>query len=166
MKYNLKEIFEQQIQLDTHIHQNKKVTYQLVYEHLKLALIVELAELANEVRSFKFWSHKQSSPDNIVLEEYVDGIHFITSICIHFNLDDYVFELPNNILAEKDKKTLTRKFTQLLTEVADINNSTTAKAWYQEYLMFGFILGFKIEQILDAYITKNLVNHKRQDENY
>ena len=51
---NLSEIFDQQIELDKHIHSNHHLSYDDIFEELKLALAVELGELANEVRCFKF----------------------------------------------------------------------------------------------------------------
>ena len=46
-----------------------------------MALLVE-RELANETRSFKFWSTKGPSANEIILEEYVDSIHFLLSLLI------------------------------------------------------------------------------------
>jgi dimeric dUTPase (all-alpha-NTP-PPase superfamily) len=54
MQLNLKEIIETQIILDRAIQAKHNVSYEKVLEELKLALFVELGELANEVRSFKF----------------------------------------------------------------------------------------------------------------
>jgi len=51
---DLNDIALMQKELDEQIHHNHNVTYELVIDELKLALNVELAELANEVRSFKF----------------------------------------------------------------------------------------------------------------
>ncbi|GHU29938.1 hypothetical protein FACS1894152_8260 [Bacilli bacterium] len=53
MRIDLKDIIETQRILDKSIHSNHHVSYDVVYPELKLALFVELAELANEVRSFK-----------------------------------------------------------------------------------------------------------------
>jgi dimeric dUTPase (all-alpha-NTP-PPase superfamily) len=54
MLVDLKDIFEMQKQLDSNIHNNRNVNYQMIIEEIKLALLVELGELANEVRCFKF----------------------------------------------------------------------------------------------------------------
>jgi dimeric dUTPase (all-alpha-NTP-PPase superfamily) len=54
MEINLKDIIESQIILDETIQNKHGTTYAKVMEELKLALFVELGELANEVRSFKF----------------------------------------------------------------------------------------------------------------
>jgi dimeric dUTPase (all-alpha-NTP-PPase superfamily) len=54
MLINVNDILELQAKLDTTIQNKHHVNYQSVYDELKLALLVELGELANEVRSFKF----------------------------------------------------------------------------------------------------------------
>lgn len=45
-----------------------------------LALQVEVSELANETRCFKHWSRKGASEKSIILEEYVDVLHFFLSL--------------------------------------------------------------------------------------
>ncbi len=45
-----------------------------------LALTIELAELANETRCFKYWSSKGPSEREVILEEFVDSIHFLLSL--------------------------------------------------------------------------------------
>jgi dimeric dUTPase (all-alpha-NTP-PPase superfamily) len=54
IKIDLSEIFDQQVKLDKHIQSNHNLRYEDVLEELKLALAVEMGELANEVRCFKF----------------------------------------------------------------------------------------------------------------
>ena len=62
MKINLNALFERQRKFDEFIHKKHQLTYKKVFMETKLALFVELAELANEVKSFKFWSIKGSGP--------------------------------------------------------------------------------------------------------
>lgn len=54
MKINLSTLFKQQEKFDKYIHKKYKLSYKRVYNEIKLALFVELAELANEIKSFKF----------------------------------------------------------------------------------------------------------------
>ena len=70
IKIDLSEIFDQQIKLDKHIQSNHNLRYEDIFEELKLALAVEMGELANEVRCFKFWSFKLPSEKSVILEEY------------------------------------------------------------------------------------------------
>jgi dimeric dUTPase (all-alpha-NTP-PPase superfamily) len=121
MLVDLTDIFEMQIKLDRNIHQNHGVTYQIVIEEIKLALLVELGELANEVRCFKFWSNKTSSDKQTILEEYVDGIHFLTSMCLREHIPGK-FEITN-IHHVDDKKQITKLFNNLL-DLSKILNTT------------------------------------------
>ena len=73
MKINLNALFERQRKFDEFIHKKHQLTYKKVFMETKLALFVELAELANEVKSFKFWSIKGSGPKEKILEEYLSG---------------------------------------------------------------------------------------------
>lgn len=57
----LKELFEMQKKLDEHIIEEKGLEGQDLLPKKILALQVELGELANEWRGFKFWSEDQES---------------------------------------------------------------------------------------------------------
>lgn len=165
MKIDLTKLFDKQRELDKEIHAKHHVSYRTINRELKLALLVELGELANEIRSFKFWSTKGPSPRNVILEEYVDGIHFITSICIRFIVSPK-FEIKRFLNKYKDKKEVTKAFVWLFRKTCNINTAWKARAWYMNYLKFGFRLGFSMEEILKAYEKKNQENHDRQDNNY
>jgi dimeric dUTPase (all-alpha-NTP-PPase superfamily) len=133
-------------------------------EELKLALFVELGELANEVRSFKFWSIKPSSERQVILEEYVDGIHFICSLCIA-NKVKAEFSLPDNI-GLLEKKDLTIAFNKLFSRMSLLNDPNGIHEWFRDYLILGYQLGFTYNDIYQAYFKKNQINFQRQKENY
>lgn len=164
MKINLTNLFKQQLKLDKHIHSQHNVNYAKIHTELKLALIVELAETANEIRSFKFWSNKPMSTKDIVLEEYVDGIHFITSLCIYYKVKP-IFNVAKQVRF-KSKREITKSFISLLNNAALIDSPSKAKMWYSKYLTFGLKMGFSITEILKSYDAKNKINHQRQDNNY
>ena len=66
----------------------KNMTYnRKIVKRKMLALLVEIGELANETRCFKYWSNKPASEREVILEEYVDGLHFILSIGIDLGID-------------------------------------------------------------------------------
>ncbi len=165
MRIDLTKIFDQQCELDKEIHAKHNVAYRTITRELKLALLVELAELANEIRSFKFWSNKGPSARETILEEYVDGIHFITSICIRYFVSPK-FEVKRYLKKYQDKTEITKAFVWLFRKTCNINTSWKARCWYMNYLKFGFRLGFSMEEIVNAYEKKNQVNHDRQKNNY
>ena len=53
----LSQLFTMQRELDSFIQKNREANTD-VFQEKGLALLVEFAELANETRSFKFWSTK------------------------------------------------------------------------------------------------------------
>lgn len=165
MKIDLTKVFDKQRELDKEIHAKHHVSYRTINRELKLALLVELGELANEIRSFKFWSQKQPSPKEKILEEYVDGIHFITSICIRYIVSPK-FEVKRYLNKYQSPKEITKAFVWLFRKTCNINTAWKARYWYMNYLKFGFRLGFSMEEILNAYEKKNKVNHNRQKNNY
>lgn len=157
-------IFNKQKELDQYIQNHHQVTYELVFNKLRLALAVELGELANEVRCFKFWSYKERSKKEVVIEEYVDGIHFITSLCIAKKIEP-IIKVPSVSLTN-DKDELTQLFNDLFGSLYKLSSAREIKIWYGKYLALGEALGFSLQEIVSAYIDKNNVNHQRQDSHY
>ena len=86
---NIEELYELQKELDTVIVNNYCKRNDLpiglanqsdfLTERL-LALSVEVGELANKTRSFKYWSIKSSEPREEVMEELVDVLFFWLSV--------------------------------------------------------------------------------------
>ena len=164
-KHPLEIIFQEQKILDAHIHKNHNITYKKVMNERIVALATELAELANEVRCFKFWSYKKASEDSIILEEYADGIHFITSLAIALKMK------PSDIKVTKAKKNLDRKylskrFKDLFATLNNVETKSGISKWYTNYLILGQELGFSIQKIIKAYLEKCKINHQRQDNKY
>lgn len=164
MLIDLTDIFQMQIKLDNDIHTKHGVSYHSVIQEIKLALLVELGELANEIRSFKFWSTKLPSEKKVILEEYVDGIHFLTSMCIREKISGQ-FEIPN-IKPIHDKLAITKFFNNLFDLSNKLDTPSDIIHWYQKYLELGYLLGFDVNDIKNAYHLKNQINIDRQLNNY
>jgi len=77
---NVKELLEKQKNLDDFILKEININYKDRLNSSILALVVEIGEMANEIRSHKYWSKKAPSPKEVVLDEFVDCLHFILSI--------------------------------------------------------------------------------------
>ncbi|WP_440896067.1 dUTP diphosphatase [Amphibacillus sp. Q70] len=160
---NWKPLFEMQQQLDQYIQSNHQVTSDQLFERKILALFVELGELANETRCFKFWSVKEPSPREVILEEYVDGIHFILSLGL-----DAEFQL-DEVKHQPYTGDLTGLFNQLYRAIdyyRDDRTEITYLTVFGLFLTLGKELGFTDQEIQSAYFEKNKVNFKRQDEQY
>lgn len=78
----LSELYELQNELDKYIlkKKNKQLTSKQLLTDTLLALQVEVSELANATRVFKHWSNKAPEPKEIIIDEYVDILHFFLSI--------------------------------------------------------------------------------------
>ncbi|MCZ0704468.1 dimeric dUTPase (all-alpha-NTP-PPase superfamily) [Natronobacillus azotifigens] len=163
---NWTQLFTMQQKLDQYIQNNHGVKATDLFDKKILALLVELGELANETRCFKFWSHKKASEQQVILEEYVDGLHFILSIGID---QSYQREEIEASTVKVDAKETTEAFNDLFDSViAFKQNSTEANylALFQSFLFLGVKLGFSETDIQKAYLSKNEVNFTRQDSNY
>lgn len=156
-------LFTMQRELDAYIQSNQDVKKD-VFQEKGLALLVELAELANETRCFKFWSTKGPSEKEIILEEYVDSIHFILSLGIEKDLD-VLEEWPTG---EIDGE-LTELFLKTVAAVQKFISETTMENYKDVWIHYGSIamkLGFSYKEIIKAYIDKNEENYRRQQTGY
>jgi dimeric dUTPase (all-alpha-NTP-PPase superfamily) len=159
----LTKLFIMQHELDSFIQNTRKAESD-VFREKGLALLVELAELANETRIFKFWSTKGPSEDDIILEEYVDSIHFLLSLGIEKGFDS----LEQWPMGEVDGD-LTELFLKTTSAISNFLNELTIEAYENVWIHYGSIagkLGFTYEDITSAYIAKNEENYKRQKIGY
>lgn len=156
----LKKLFEMQRQLDEHIEKEhpRQPSEKRIYSKL-LALMVEIGELANETRCFKFWSNKGPSEKEKILEEAADVLHFLLSI-------------GNEIGAQSIRVAPIRKTSlvdQFLALYDQARLSFVKEQWEWTFNLYvGLIeaMGFTWDDIERAYIQKNAVNHHRQECGY
>lgn len=189
---SFKKIFPIQKKLDDRIVEQHGLEGQDLLLEKILALQVELGELANEHRGFKFWSKDQKPRTCIIdkdgetanqyyrnplLEEYVDCIHFFISIALELEIDPENFEVTEDYTQPTTTLTFNRVFSTVSSLDILLDPETPcsiSKETVQETLREGFscfiglgeMLGFTWQQIEDAYLKKNEVNHQRQDGGY
>lgn len=206
---NLQYLFEIQAGLDRHIedkHPRKEGGDRLAKKIL--ALQVELGELANEWRGFKFWKINQQPvtykrehvrrvkkglesfenhegawetivvESNPLLEEYVDCLHFILSIGLEIKCTSIACDLSKKVADSE----ITTQFIGLFDIVHAVYHNykfqkgikteslrALFNCYHQLLMIFkglGEMLGFTEEQIEEAYLEKNKVNHERQVNGY
>ena len=184
------------------------------FDKLKLSLLVEIGECANEWRGFKFWSTDQrprkeifveckmcqgtgdanfemiqedaegngrheyfdcescegsgsEGPKNPLLEEYVDGLHFVMELGLVIHSD---FRVPFKRLSFS--RDVTEKFnvvyllTAKLEEDLLLLDDENYRMLLMEYVELADYLGFTWDQVEKAYYEKNKINHQRQAEGY
>lgn len=159
-----KKLYQMQAQLDQYIIDNHNLSAdEDLFSKRYLALLVELGELANETRCFKFWSTKPSSEREVVLDEYVDGIHFLLSLGLEKKYYFSEVDIKGVICTE------TEQFNNVFAAATAFNQDRTKENYDQLFITFlqlGQLLGFQAEDIQAAYNQKNEVNFKRQDQGY
>ncbi|MFP3916837.1 dUTP diphosphatase [Lysinibacillus telephonicus] len=157
-----KELFEMQRQLDAFIEKTQNIERD-VFKEKGLALMIELAELANETRCFKFWSTKGPSEREIILEEFVDSIHFLLSLGNEkgLSLDAW----PEIQMREDLTSWFLRTQDAILTFIQHPTEDLYRSVW-QHYGVLAYNLDFSFDDIIGAYIAKNEKNYERQRTGY
>lgn len=157
-------LFKRQRELDAYIKDNKDLNEANLFDMKILALYVELGELANETRTFKFWSEKKASDKSVIIEEYVDNIHFLMSLGIEKGFEFEAFTSS----APKDNS-LTKHFNHLYEQINVFQKEQTNEAYLELvnlYLQLAKLLGYTRAEIQAAYDEKNKENFNRQDSGY
>lgn len=161
---NLQRLFELQQNLDQHIRMNHNLEDESLLSKKVLALQVELAELANETRCFKFWSNKLPSNKDVILEEFVDCLHFILTLGIEKGFTDI-----QEVEVKSPQYDVVGQFSNLYIDINDFivcNSKDHYITLFEDFLTLGKSLNFSKEEIEEAYYRKNRVNHERQKVGY
>ncbi|QZE12241.1 dUTP diphosphatase [Mycoplasma sp. Ms02] len=164
---NLQELFTMQLELDNAIGQKAKAkdpswNADEMLKQGSIAILVELAEFANEIQTFKYWKQNKTVNKDLVLEEYADILHFLISYSNHFKSESEI---------------------KILYKTRDVNQHildcfSIASKWSKNpnkrvlKKLFGYILGFitilnmSEQEVVAAYKAKNRKNHERLKNNY
>lgn len=163
MNIELTPLIAEQAKLDAHIQQQHSVSYASTRDKRLLALLVEVGEMINETKTFKFWSKKPSAEKPIILDEYADGLHFLLSLSIEVQSNKHQFEIT------QISKTLTQATIEVFQAISDLAKTFTKSALenaFQQYLNLIPLLGFTPEEVVEAYFKKLGVNYTRQQNAY
>ncbi|AXK51313.1 dUTP diphosphatase [Spiroplasma alleghenense] len=165
-KETLIDLANRQKKLDDYIYEKRQIKFNEEISNKKLiAFFVELGEFINEERSFKFWSQKTASPRNILLEEYIDGMHFILSIGIEINFDFCGFSLNLPVKLEN----LELDYLELIKNFSNYAQKKSLKNYEKlitSFLLIGTWFSFTEKELLETYFKKNEINFNRQNDNY
>lgn len=106
-----------------------------------------------------------------LLEEYVDGLHFIMELCIevnvnHVHVESYIREQKKVIGEIEEHIGYLYNRVSALMETTGIQTKFKLLQIFNAYVGLGHRLGFTWKEIEQAYYDKNKVNHTRQDEGY
>ncbi|MCU4116918.1 dUTP diphosphatase [Mycoplasma zalophi] len=159
---NLQKVFDLQRDLDESFSKNISPNETNLQLKVIIALIVEISEFANEVQEFKYWKVHKNINQAALLEEYADGIHFLSSMCVAHNVDSNIepIKLYDNFSQQLAEvyKAATILFTEL--------NAKTLKHAYSLYLGLALTIGLTEDEILDSFYKKNEINFQRAKNKY
>lgn len=131
-----------------------------------LALKTEIFEFVNELETFKFW--KENKGKDHILEEACDALHFILSIQIANNVETDL----ESLISEGFDPSIYETNESLGIIDAMITDAYVEREWT---ILNGVLLlmlavltkyNFSADDLYNAYIAKNKVNHERQDKQY
>ena len=123
----------------------------------KLELLVELGELANETKCFKYWSNKLPDRD-MMLEEYADCM-----LMVFYMFNDLEVSLDEEFLEHKEND-IVRQFMYLFEVTSRIDkeyNKEVVKEIFVNLVYLGHLLGFSDEEIVSGCMRKIEINIKR-----
>ena len=163
MRESLSELFVAQQKLDARIIEEHHAPYEKTMKERVLAFLVELGEMANETRCFKYWSYKGPSPKEVILEEWADGLHFLLSLGVALGVESYEHEmrLESCSLVEQILKCY-----HLAGELVSEIKPQAYAMLFSAYLNLLPLLGADFAEGKKAYYAKLEINYARQDGGY
>jgi dimeric dUTPase (all-alpha-NTP-PPase superfamily) len=167
---------ELQDKLDKHILENHKIEGDIT-GLLVIAFKVEFGEFLNEHKFFKFWKvnpvprtkallipammEEDKVYYNPLLEEFVDGVHFLLSIGLKRGYLKFIHGFD---VVERKSDSL--EFLSIEIFNNPINSAGKWMEVFSDYIHLGYLMGISASDIEEAYLKKNQVNHERQNSGY
>ena len=123
-----------------------------------LELLVEIGELANETRCFKYWSNKGPSPRAEILDEYADCILMTLAFSnfLEVSLDEE--------FSEPTPREINEQFIylyQISASLIDNYNKEVVKEIWSNLIYLGKLLDFSDKDIIDGCLHKINRNKER-----
>lgn len=163
MRYILTELAQKQKVLDKYIKGKIEINDDQYWEDRIIALSIELAEVSNEIRYFKFWSKKGPSTKEVILDELVDCIHFALSLSNTLGIDELKFIMDD---MKRPIRVIYFDILEKLTIARTNKDKVEFKSLIFNILEIAWYMNYSMEDIQKAYDIKNKVNFERQDSGY
>ncbi len=164
MKYDFTIQAEKQKELDAFIKDNAEInSEQRYWEDRIIALMVELGEVSNEIRFFKYWSKKPASEKEVIIDELVDCLHFAFSLGNTLENKQWVIGMDDM------KRPMPIIYFELIGKLQRLVNEKDVilfRSMLFNLCEIAFHLGYSMEDIEVAYDIKNKVNYDRQNSGY
>lgn len=165
MFYDFTLLAKKQIILDNFIKNNSKIINNNQYwEDRIIALNVELSELCNEIRFFKYWSKKTKSSNEIIIDELIDCFHFVFSLGNTLQIEKWKIGLDDM------KRPIRIIYFDIIEKLLILSKNKNDKKSFSG-ILFNFTeiawnLNFSMDDLIEAYNKKNKINFERQNNNY
>ncbi len=164
MIYDFKKLADKQKDLDLVIKEKAKDMKDMQYwDDRIMALMVEVGELANEIRFFKYWSNKPASPKEVILDELADCFHFAFSLGNTIENDSWMITMTDM------KRPITYVFFDLmgnLTKMSHDDSKMKFRKVFKNLVEIAWTMGYTPEEIESAYNKKNAINYERVTKGY
>ena len=160
--YDLNNIYKITKELDEQFASRYNDEKELLRKN-RLELLVELGELANETRCFKFWSLKQTGDKDKILEEYIDCL----SMALYFahitdiSLDEEFPESLNDDMID----TFINLF-KYASNISEVPKKDEIKKIIVELEHIAKLLGFTIEDLERVTNIKKEIIENRFNNGY
>lgn len=155
-------IYEENKKLDKLFDEGYNIKDEETIKKNKLELLVELGELANETKCFKYWSLKQSNRENIK-EEFADCLLMVLLFCnmLNINLDE---SFPK--IEEKDIIVQFNTLFYLSSTLMENFKKETIKLILSNLINLGYLLKLTNEDIISSSLAKINKNFQRFKEGF
>lgn len=157
------EVYDKNKKLDSMFDEIYGANNKEIIRKNKLELLVELGELTNETRCFKYWSKKEANMD-LVKDEYADCI--IMTLCffnlLNISLDEE-FTYPN---INYDNVDLIAKLYKLCSEFYENEDRELLKNIFVHFIILGHQLNLSDDDIISCSLNKIERNYKRFEEGF
>jgi dimeric dUTPase (all-alpha-NTP-PPase superfamily) len=151
-------LYEENKKLDEIFHKLYDNYNRNTIEKNILELLVEIGELANETRCFKYWSKKKASEKSTILDEYADVFLMTLYFCHMIDL-----ELSEDFTKIKITDPVAQ-FKKLYSIVSKLNyslNKKIIKEILANVVNLGKILNFTDNEIIEGCVLKIEKNKNR-----
>ena len=162
---NLKPLLEHQKKENIEFMTEKSLTYSEIKNKVRLALMVELMELSNEVRAFNYWSLKKRGDEADIAAELSDVLFFTALMAIEeYNIEFNSFLEIEAVEPTYDKEKLTLKFLKIISLYSQIKDLDSLLTFLKNVIELGYMLDLDFDQQLQARFKKSIEVKKREQE--
>jgi dimeric dUTPase (all-alpha-NTP-PPase superfamily) len=161
---DLTKMLADQKKLDEEILKNAGIKkYPL--ENIRVALLVELGELCNEDKTFKYWKKHREVNRERLLDEFADCLHFALSLENYYH-ENSVFQcdIDEAIKVRKNSHPTNEEIVEEM--ISTFRFVMVENNILRGVISFGIALGITDEEMEQAYYKKHKENYKRQQEGY